>query len=298
MTLSTWLTVPNMTDSTAFRLECTNIHNALAAVGLVQTSDTGQINLSTVNLPGATNTSAGYEIWKFNDSLQASYPCFIKIEYGTGNSGTAYFSFWFTIGTSTDGAGNLGSVKTTRTQLFSAGVSASSFTSGISGTPSRMTLVWCVASTSFTQWVTIERLQTTTGQDSNHGLCFMFVSRSGGVPLSNNQVIYYSTYSPTGTQPPIYWGATGWVIPYYKDSASGVFSNLTVGSCAYSGSVHPVGFSTHPPIHGALCYWYTDLSPYSKISISIYGNSATWLPLYTTVTPSGNTTTAILARWD
>jgi hypothetical protein len=40
----------------------------IAAMGLVQTSDTGQINWVTVARP-ALNTIAGYEIWRFNDAF-------------------------------------------------------------------------------------------------------------------------------------------------------------------------------------------------------------------------------------
>jgi len=64
-----------------FRAWAKMISKALKEVGLVQTADTGQINLETVELP-AINTFAGYEIWRFADARQGTEPIFLKIEYG------------------------------------------------------------------------------------------------------------------------------------------------------------------------------------------------------------------------
>lgn len=80
----------------------------LLAVGLTHTADTGQINWTTVTIPGSG--SAGYETWRFNDTLQATKPIFIRFDYG-GAVGTP--QIWAQIGTGTDGAGNLtGAVST------------------------------------------------------------------------------------------------------------------------------------------------------------------------------------------
>lgn len=89
----------------AWGLACST---ALAAAGFVQTADTGQINWVTVLKPVATNTKAGYEIWRFNDTLQATAPIFIRVDYGS--SGTASGNgpgTWLTVGTSTNGAGTI-----------------------------------------------------------------------------------------------------------------------------------------------------------------------------------------------
>lgn len=103
-------------NNTDFQSWVTGVHNALAAVGLVQTADTGQINPATVALPGAITTSAGYEIWRFSDALQATLPIFIKLEYGTG-SVISRPSFWITVGSATNGAGTLSGALATRTQI-------------------------------------------------------------------------------------------------------------------------------------------------------------------------------------
>jgi hypothetical protein len=87
----------------------TGIHNALSALGLVQTSDTGQINISTVGAPTTSDQSMGYEIWRFNDTLQSSVPVYFKLEYGSGSpDGSGHCpGLWITPGSASNGAGTL-----------------------------------------------------------------------------------------------------------------------------------------------------------------------------------------------
>ena len=76
---------------------------ALSTIGLVKTSDTGQIDWATVLRP-AVNTEAGYEIWRFNDAAQSTLPIFIRFGFGTGSVATSP-KITFRIGTATNGAG-------------------------------------------------------------------------------------------------------------------------------------------------------------------------------------------------
>lgn len=84
---------------------------ALTASGLTQTADTGQINWTTVARPTVANTKQGYEIWRFNDTLQSTRPIFLRFDYGSsGNSSGTNPGTWLTVGTATDGAGNISGV--------------------------------------------------------------------------------------------------------------------------------------------------------------------------------------------
>ena len=78
---------------------------ALQGCGLVQTADTGQIDIATL-ASGASGTK-GYEIYRFNDSAQATDPIFIKIFYVNGNVSGPRATFNAVIGQGSDGAGNL-----------------------------------------------------------------------------------------------------------------------------------------------------------------------------------------------
>lgn len=96
-----------------FRLWSKQISDQLAAVGLTKTADTGQIDFTTVAFPG-TGVVGGYEIWRFNDTLQATFPIFLKIEYGTSGSGSNYPGMWLTVGSGSNGAGTLTGVMLNR----------------------------------------------------------------------------------------------------------------------------------------------------------------------------------------
>lgn len=110
------------TTDAEFRVWCQAVHDKLSAAGCVQTSDTGQINLSTVTVP-ATSTFAGYEIWRFNDADQSTVPVFFKIEYGKGSTATR-IQIKVTVGTGSDGAGGISNASTAYTvSPTAAGVS-------------------------------------------------------------------------------------------------------------------------------------------------------------------------------
>ncbi|RQH69982.1 hypothetical protein IPC102_09415 [Pseudomonas aeruginosa] len=90
------------------------LHDALLAVGLVQTADTGQLadfSGVTGDVPGATTVTYGYRIYRLNDSLQATSPVFLKVVFGArGGSSSGTWdvpNFGLEIGTGTDGTGNL-----------------------------------------------------------------------------------------------------------------------------------------------------------------------------------------------
>lgn len=74
-------------------------------LGVTQTADTGQIGAAAA-VPAA-NTSAGYVIGRFNDTLQSTTPIFFKLEFGTGAAGVP--QMWLTVGTSSNGSGTIGS---------------------------------------------------------------------------------------------------------------------------------------------------------------------------------------------
>lgn len=105
MTTAVTATTLNCTTTAGFRLWVAEIITQLLAVGLTQTSDTGQINTSTVSLP-SPGTIGGYTIWRFNDTLQATYPIFIKIEFGqTSTTGCPWMLV--TVGSASNGSGTI-----------------------------------------------------------------------------------------------------------------------------------------------------------------------------------------------
>lgn len=106
MTTATWSS-GNLHDTDAnFRIWGSEFSAKLAAVGLVQTADTGQINWSTVTR-GAAGTDSGYEVWRFNDTLQGTAPLFLKFYFGTGQVTTTCPRLRIEVGTGSNGSGTL-----------------------------------------------------------------------------------------------------------------------------------------------------------------------------------------------
>lgn len=91
------------TSDATFRAWWAEFRAMLAEVGLVQTSDTGQVDPATMTRPGMS-MDAGYETWRFNDSLQSTAPIFIKFFPGTG-AGVSTPRIRFQVGSGTNGAG-------------------------------------------------------------------------------------------------------------------------------------------------------------------------------------------------
>lgn len=112
-----------MSTDAEFRTWGGGVSAAIAAVGLVKTADTGQINWTTVLTPPGASTYQGYEIWRFNDSVQATAPIFFKLEYGSGST-TGRPAFRLTVGKGSDGAGTLTSVLLPATVIAAGGTSS------------------------------------------------------------------------------------------------------------------------------------------------------------------------------
>lgn len=103
----------NSTDA-LFRAWCVFLRDAILT-GLVQTADTGQMDFTTVVAPVAANTKKGYIIVRMNDSLQATKPVYVRIDFGSGSAANLP-GVWLTIGTGSDGAGTISGA------VFSPGV--------------------------------------------------------------------------------------------------------------------------------------------------------------------------------
>lgn len=106
MTTASTSTVIDHSSDAGFRTWVAEIITMLfTTLGVTQTTDTGQINTTTVTRP-ATSTMAGYVIGRFNDTLQGTSPIFFKLQFGTG--GTALGpQMNLQLGTGSNGSGTL-----------------------------------------------------------------------------------------------------------------------------------------------------------------------------------------------
>lgn len=260
---------PDNSSSARFQAWGGLVSSSLAAMGLVQTSDTGQIAAwsggSAPTAPGAANTVQGYEIWRFNDALQATVPVFIKIEYGSGNSASNP-GLWLTVGSNSNGSGTLGGQLMTRYQASScANSSSQTGTCVFSGDTNRVGVALFVNYPSAAQAFFIERTKNTDGSDSSLGVLvtqfncannrlIQFIPASGTVP---------SAIFNTNIMPPTGSGSSGSL-----GSDVAVYPHLhTKGGGYLNAGMSCVG------------YFNGDISAYSTFVLTMYGNSHTFYPL-------------------
>ncbi len=114
---------PTNSSDANFRLWINEIHNSLIAFGWVQTSDTGQINFSTVTAPSGVGVFQGYAVYRMADSLQSACPVYMRLDFGESTASTDVPAIKIKVGIgSTDGAGTL--TGTLNTQVVTTTTSA------------------------------------------------------------------------------------------------------------------------------------------------------------------------------
>lgn len=139
------------------------------AVGLVQTSDTGQINWTTVTAPVSITTYQGYEIWRFADTLQATAPVFFKIQYGSANVSQTNPGMSIVFGTGSDGVGNLtGSLSTA---IIGGAITAYATAGSLFGSGNTNRFVFATWNgASVGTWLGFERTVDSAGAVSSEGV--------------------------------------------------------------------------------------------------------------------------------
>jgi len=257
------------TSTTAANIQAfaTFISTLLTNGGWVQTGDSGQT--ASASWPAATGTATpgGYQIWRMADTLQATYPVFIKLEYGSGAS-AAYFGLWLTIGTGSDGSGNITNVRFVRYYMTN-NVGSGSYPCWGSATTSRVCFEAFYALGTAFIILSIERTIDSSGTPTGDGLLVF------GWPAGYNVMHQYvdwagvasgrqvSTpnppYSPNVIVPPSY--ATG-------NDGSG---NIAVMPFMYTGMKGICAFGVN-----YMMYYNTDLAANNTYTVNVGGSNMTY----------------------
>ena len=292
----------NDTDA-HFRAWCQHFHDTFA-LGWVQTSDTGQINLGTVAKPAAGNAKQGYEIWKMADTLQATAPCYVRIDYGSGTIAT-YPGIWLTIGTGSDGSGNITGKIYDGGGVVAAGLvssgNATSYTHYGSADTNRITVMLGADSASYHVGFGIERTKDANGDDTatgflTAGAASYTLQRPFGLTGASSGSYSHLHYTlATGTQTP--W-ATGWSYVLFNENPSAFASDVGVGLPIPMGTV-----AKQPGTNWAVCR-QNDFILGAAPSITIYGSAISFIRTGRSPgvgiggSSSSDDTAAILMRYD
>lgn len=172
MSIYTWSSPQSSSPLANFNALFAGVPIGLVAGGLLQSAgDTGQINFSTnTSYPSGASQSIGYQIWEFQDALQATTPIFIKLEFGSGASGAAYGGMWITVGKGSDGSGNITGIIQARTAIPSNNTSGSSYSNFVSAGTNRFVIFLGTTNTNGEFLIALERNHSTSGADTTDGL--------------------------------------------------------------------------------------------------------------------------------
>jgi len=284
----------SITDSigtnTGFRTWGNTISRELQASGLVKTSDTGQIDWTTVACPAAATNIQGYEMYRFDDALQSTYPVYLKFQYGASVGANTSGRVTLTVANGTNGAGTLtGAVSNAVYTEQSSAVAAA--TGRLTGDTNRILLMYPRggSTSGFTSvFLSVERTHLPTGADTGTGVMIAYQAGSG------NRITQGFVWTPGGDAP--------------NETNLGVLMPIA-GNTGQSGantSVYPVywtnGIFLNPSMN-FLAYFHSDIPANTPIAISYYTASRTYLPLGNTVI--SNTSwrnqgghTSYMIRWE
>lgn len=272
------------------------ISDLLLAGGWIQTSDTGQVNwddLSNWTTPAAVSTVGGYQIWRMGDALQS---CYIKFEFGSGANNAGRAGIWITIGTGSDGAGNITGALISRafTGAYGNTTSAiSAFKLIGSSDASRIVLIGTERTSYYSNLMfSIERTHDAYGNDTSEGIMLMLgcttapSSTVTALSVTNFQVLVFSGTSQA--------------------------NSTRIGACVASGTsqaggdgdvaVSPVAFFNGMPTFPSknlMVYLNADLPVRVSVHCDLYGGER-WLPVGTDVvnTVLSNSNSTFLIWWD
>jgi len=170
--------------------------------GWVVTGDTGQTAPASLAHPTVANTKQGYRIYRMADALQATSPVYMRMDFGSGG-GANDPAVWITIGTGSDGAGTITTIRFATTQFKSNTNSTTQVTNSYGSADTGRFVFAMFDFTSNVGYLQlgVERTKDSNGLDTGDGLYILATKNNGLIGYS--QVVNLLGIS----QPPL---ESGW----------------------------------------------------------------------------------------
>lgn len=251
------------------------IQTAFNGSGFINQAASGAINTSSVNPPSAVNQVRGYDVYAFGDSLQATQPLFVRLEYRSLQM-AAFNAFGLNvyIGERHDGNGNLDSLYATTSftvgnanngTSFTAQQSASALYTGASGSRVAVVMAGYASGTGADSpqfWFNLTRTNDWTGQLTTSGAVVHFGCATGTIARAGHD--YHSMelgkrYLQLNGHVPMLSLTTG---------STPVLSPLFVGK----GNIEPNGYDVYATINTEPTYVATNSNiTGSNYTLNAYG---------------------------
>ena len=269
----------------------------LSDAGWIRTSDTGQTELADMPAAAAADTVCGYQIWRMNDPLQATAPVFVKFEFGSGG-GVGNYSIWVTVGTGSDGAGNITGIIQPQTRACYSATGSVTTALNFLGSGGNNRLVFFarsyvnVNSYYLRLNFSIERTHDANGSDTSSGVMIL-VNGGGSASAVFGSMGLFRVATFTGSQP-----ATSTNIGAYVPSGTTwAYDGNYVGVCPVSFFI---GGPTNPS-KNLIVYLDSDMSPLVPVAIPCYGTDLNFMPIGSSLlstVASSNANSSLMIRWD
>lgn len=254
--------------------------------GWVVTADTGQMTIASSAHPTTTNTKVGYRIYRMADSLQATAPVFMRVDYGSSSAANAP-GIWLTIGQGSDGAGTITSIRLNGGAVSTPTVSGTNNSAATTANSYGCASTGHVAVAMFIDTLSAQRILTFSlertrdadGTLNGNGLILMNTDPSStGSSLSTQRYIILGS----GAQPPTEKG-----ILYILSTAN----PSAFGSDVGIGIPIPMKGVAQPPGLGYVVTRVSDFVAEAQFAVTLYGVSHNYvnLNLLNVGNPNGST---------
>lgn len=249
------------------------ISNAFSTFGWTQTTDTGQVNWGTI---GAVPSGFVYEIWKASDTLAATLPIFVKVEYGAS---TTSVQLRFTVGTSSNGTGTITGQTVSAAPWaaigFNTNQGATLFPCFFSGTTGEFRM-WMWASTTagvpIGALFVIERSKDSSGNNTADYFTAVITNQNSSSQCCQQSI----TLSGAGNR------ETGIITPTLTSNSN---TGSALGTVA-AFPVFPVLGKVGNPMLGLMSVVSSDAAPNGTVTVaSMYGSTHTFIVTAGNATP-------------
>lgn len=242
------------------------VRNAFLSCSFVRIPQSGSVDdLTTLGVRTAQRQQITYDVFAFNDALQATTPLFIRIRYFSGGA-PGSMCLNAQMGNAHNGSGSLTGTSVT-TEIENGSTTAASPVSGAnviaSGDGSYLTLINTPQDTRSGQVLLFERLYNANGQPVSGG--FHLCGTSGGSTVNDfTSQVSYSGSSPAPRQ-----------------TNGPVFLKPTANPALYDGRlllglIFPYAGFPLNPTPNMLLATSTEVSPYQLLKYTVYGQERTY----------------------
>lgn len=260
----------NMSTNAHLQANAQFIEDLLVTTGgWVQVTQTGETAPGSLVKSGSANTKSGFRVYRMNDSLQATAPLYMRLDFGTGTS-ASIFGVWVSLSSSINGSGTPSGtvywtdVATTQPTLVSA-ATALTGTVDSRGAAGTGWAVWRLfdnnSSSAVHMQMSIERTKDSSGNDTADGFLWMW---STSTPTWTRML-----YIPAGSSPPT--AETGMQVLMSTNNPSAVAGNVGIGI-----PIPMYGYAQQPGL-GLITCRASDIAASASVTLTLYGASHTYL---------------------